>query len=124
MTFTTEEILKAAAEGAAKYEAEQFEVLKKFCSIDCGSRDEEGNAKIVEIVDGLLKEIKGIDIQHHYFEGYGINIVARLKPENPDFPEGHDDKTHFNAYGADKICGLVADGMRRIPACVPFLKQP
>ena len=84
MTFTTEEILKAAAEGAAKYEAEQFEVLKKFCSIDCGSRDEEGNAKIVEIVDGLLKEIKGIDIQHHYFEGYGINIVARLKPENPD----------------------------------------
>jgi lysophospholipase L1-like esterase len=50
-------------------------------------------------------------------------LFVRLAPgENPDFPEGHDDKTHFNAYGAEKICALVADGMRRIPVCVPFLK--
>ena len=52
-------------------------------------------------------------------------LFVRLAPgENPDFPDGHDDKTHFNAYGADRICGLVVNGMRRIPACVPFLKQP
>ena len=50
-------------------------------------------------------------------------LFVRLAPgENPDFPQGHDDRTHFNAAGADRICSLVVDGMRRIPACVPFLK--
>ena len=50
-------------------------------------------------------------------------LFVRLKPgENPDFPEGHDDKTHFNAYGAERICTLIVDEMRRIPVCVPFLK--
>ena len=50
-------------------------------------------------------------------------LFVRLAPgENPDVPDGHDDKTHFNAYGADRICALVVDGMRRIPECVPFLK--
>ena len=50
-------------------------------------------------------------------------LFVRLAPgENPDVPQGHDDRTHFNAAGADRICSLVVDGMRRIPACVPFLK--
>ena len=50
-------------------------------------------------------------------------LFVRLAPgENPDFPDGHDDKTHFNAYGADKICALVVEGMRRIPECAAFLK--
>ncbi len=50
-------------------------------------------------------------------------LFVRLAPgENPDFPEGHDDKTHFNAYGAERICGLIVNEMRRIPVCVPFLK--
>lgn len=51
-------------------------------------------------------------------------LFVRLAPgEDPDFPDGHDDKTHFNAYGADRICSLAVEGMKRIPACVPFLKQ-
>ena len=50
-------------------------------------------------------------------------LFVRLKPgENPDFPDGHDDKTHFNEYGADQICRLVAEGLREIPECAPFLK--
>ena len=50
-------------------------------------------------------------------------LFVRLSPgENPDFPEGHDDKTHFNAEGAKKICSLVVEGMRSIPVCQPFLK--
>ena len=50
-------------------------------------------------------------------------LFVRLAPgENPDFPDGHDDKTHFNAYGADRICSLVAEEMRRIPVCIPFMK--
>ena len=51
-------------------------------------------------------------------------LFVRLVPgEDPDFPDGHDDKTHFNAYGADRICSLAVEGMKRIPACVLFLKQ-
>ncbi len=83
MKYTTESILAAAEKGARQYAEEQFEVLRTFSTIDCGSRDEEGNKKVVEIIDGLLRQIDGIEIEHRYFEGYGINIVARLKPENP-----------------------------------------
>ena len=50
-------------------------------------------------------------------------LFVRLAPgENPDFPDGHDDKTHFNAAGAERICSLVVEEMRRVPECVPFLK--
>ena len=50
-------------------------------------------------------------------------LFVRLRPgENPDFPDGHDDKTHFNAEGADTICRLLVGEMRKIPCCVPFLK--
>ena len=51
-------------------------------------------------------------------------LFVRLRPgENPDFPDGHDDKTHFNATGADTICRLVTAGMRKIPSCACFLKD-
>ena len=51
-------------------------------------------------------------------------LFVRLSPgEHPDFPEGHDDKTHFNAYGAETICGLVVNKMRDIPVCRGFLKE-
>ena len=51
-------------------------------------------------------------------------LFVRLAPgENPDFPDGHDDKTHFNAFGADRICSLVVGEMRRIPECIPLLKS-
>ncbi|MGN1369045.1 MAG: rhamnogalacturonan acetylesterase [Aristaeellaceae bacterium] len=40
-------------------------------------------------------------------------FVRIAKGENPDFPEGHDDKTHFNAYGAERIAELVVDGLRQ-----------
>ena len=50
-------------------------------------------------------------------------LFVRLAPgENPDFPDGHDDKTHFNAFGADRICVLVVQAMRSIPECIPLLK--
>ena len=50
-------------------------------------------------------------------------LFVRLAPgEHPDFPEGHDDKTHFNAHGAEVICGLVVREMRKIPACASFLR--
>ncbi len=51
-------------------------------------------------------------------------LFVRLKPgENPDFPDGHDDKTHFNAYGAEQICRLVVREMRQYPVCAAFLRE-
>lgn len=51
-------------------------------------------------------------------------LFVRLKPgEHPDFPEGHDDKTHFNETGARMICALVVKEMRKLPACRGFLRE-
>lgn len=56
-------------------------------------------------------------------EAKTAELFVRLSPgEHPDFPGGHDDKTHFNAYGAETIASLVAEEMRQIPACAVFLK--
>ena len=50
-------------------------------------------------------------------------LFVRLAPgENPDFPDGHDDKTHFNATGAAVIAELVARELRQIPGCSDYLK--
>ena len=50
-------------------------------------------------------------------------LFVRLAPgENPDFPDGHDDKTHFCARGAAVIAGLVARELRQIPECARYLK--
>ena len=50
-------------------------------------------------------------------------LFVRLSPgEHPDFPQGHDDKTHFNAYGAKQIAGLVAQELKQIPECALYLK--
>ena len=51
-------------------------------------------------------------------------LFVRLKPgEHPDFPDGHDDKTHFNAYGADRICALVVRELRQYPQCAAYLRD-
>ena len=50
-------------------------------------------------------------------------LFVRLAPgEHPGFPEGHDDKTHFNAFGADQICRLVVQELKRFPFSSAFLK--
>ncbi|MBR4458789.1 MAG: rhamnogalacturonan acetylesterase [Clostridia bacterium] len=51
-------------------------------------------------------------------------LFVRLKPgESPDYPDGHDDKTHFNARGARVIAALVASEMSRDPRTAPFLRD-
>ena len=57
-------------------------------------------------------------------EAQTAELFVRLAPgENPDFPDGHDDKTHFCAHGAEVIAALVADELKRIPACAAFLSS-
>ena len=50
-------------------------------------------------------------------------LFVRLAPgEHPDFPEGHDDRSHFNAHGAQVIAGLVAEELKKLPQCAGFMK--
>lgn len=50
-------------------------------------------------------------------------LFVRLSPgENPDFPNGHDDLTHFNAYGAEVVAGLVAKALAAHERCAPLLR--
>ena len=59
----------------------------------------------------------------HLGEEKTAELFVRLSPgEHPDFPDGHDDKTHFNAFGADMICQLIVQEMKKIPACAAFLR--
>ena len=56
-------------------------------------------------------------------EARTAELFVRLAPgENPDFPDGHDDKTHFNAYGAKVIAGLVAKELAQLPQCADLIR--
>ncbi len=49
-------------------------------------------------------------------------LFVRLKPgEHPDYPDGHDDHTHFCEKGAHVIASLVAQELRQIPVCAPLM---
>ena len=62
----------------------QVELLKRFAAIDCESKNEDGNRKVVDIAKEVLSSIDGIEIKEVYFEGTGSHIVARIVPENPE----------------------------------------
>lgn len=47
-------------------------------------------------------------------------FVVIPKGENPDFPDGHVDKTHFNAVGAAIIARLVAEDLKKDPRFSPY----
>ncbi len=51
-------------------------------------------------------------------------LFVRIQPgENPDFPNGHDDLTHFCAEGAKQIAALIADMMAREPRLQRYMKN-
>lgn len=50
-------------------------------------------------------------------------FVVLAPGEHPDYPEGHNDQTHFNAHGAKEICRLVVQELRQIPGTDEFLKD-
>lgn len=50
-------------------------------------------------------------------------LFVRLSPgEHPDFPNGHDDKTHFCAEGAERIARLLAEELSKLPECGKFIR--
>ncbi|MBQ6529030.1 MAG: rhamnogalacturonan acetylesterase [Clostridia bacterium] len=51
-------------------------------------------------------------------------LFVVLKPgEHPDFPNGHDDMTHFNEKGAKTIAGIVAKCMLRDDRCKEYIRH-
>lgn len=83
MTQNYENIVSAAKAGAEKSFEAQMDLLRQFSGINCGSRNVEGNQKVVALVDRVLEEI-GADVEHIESEEYGTYIVARLRPKHPD----------------------------------------
>lgn len=50
-------------------------------------------------------------------------LFVRLAPgENEEFPEGHEDFTHFNALGAKVIAALAARELLEIPVSAPYIR--
>ena len=49
-------------------------------------------------------------------------FVQLAKGEHPKYPEGHDDRTHFNAHGAQMIAALVAEGLKADERTAGYLK--
>ena len=49
-------------------------------------------------------------------------FVRIPKGEDPNHPEGHDDKTHFNAYGAQQIAALVIEGLKADERTAKYIK--
>ncbi len=48
-------------------------------------------------------------------------LFVNLEPgEHPDFPDGHHDKTHFNAVGAAVMAKIVADELKKYDKCRGF----
>lgn len=57
-------------------------------------------------------------------ENKTAELFVRLAPgENADFPDGHNDLTHFNAVGAKAIAELVARLLLSDARCRAFLRQ-
>lgn len=83
MAHKHDDIVRIARDGAKRYFAEQVEILKQFSAIDSGTQNIEGNKKVVEVIDSMLRGIDGIKIEHRHFDGYGDNIVAKLTPTSP-----------------------------------------
>ena len=52
-----QKIVAAAKTGAEKSFEAQMELLEQFCGINCGSRNVEGNKRVVQLVDHVLVEI-------------------------------------------------------------------
>ena len=89
--------------------------------------DKDGNfvdthGEYPDIVRGVAKEYKVPLIDMHrkseaVIKRYGIEgsraLFLQLKPgENPNYPNGIDDNTHFRPAGAEEMAKIVVDGIR------------
>ena len=91
--------------------------------------DKDGNfvdthGEYPDIVRGVAAEKKVALIDMHrqsekVIKQYGVEgsrkLFLQLKPdENPNYPKGVEDNTHFNPVGAGIMAGLVVEGIREL----------
>ena len=82
--MTVKEILELIEPSLAASAVKELEEIKAFASIDCGSGDIEGNARVVAQVDSMLSEIEGIEIRHIQTPTHGIMVAASVNKGNPN----------------------------------------
>lgn len=70
-------VVDAARLGAEKYAGLEMDYLRRFSSIDCGTGNLEGNAKVVEILEEILSDMD-VKIEKRYAEGYGNHLIVRI----------------------------------------------
>ena len=90
---------------------------------DKDRRLQDTHGEYPDIVRSVATEYKVALIDMHRGSGavlnqYGVErsreLFLQLKPgENPNYPNGIEDNTHFNPLGAEVMAGLAADGIRR-----------
>ena len=78
-----EQLLEIVEATSEKYQTEQIKMLEKFCKVDCPSKHEEGIEICVEIILEVLNKMD-VNIERYYTKGFGSNIVATIKPQNPN----------------------------------------
>jgi len=58
-------------------------------------------------------ESKSAAVLTHYGNEGSRKLFLQLKPgENPNYPSGVEDNTHFNPTGAEEMAKLAVDGIR------------
>jgi len=69
-----------------------------------------GKTQKVDVID---MESKSAAVLTHYGNEGSRKLFLQLKPgENPNYPDGVEDNTHFNPTGAEEMAKLAVDGIR------------
>lgn len=72
---------QAAQNGAARYAAEQLELLRRFSEIDHGTGNIEGNQKIIGIMSEVLEKLQ-VTVEFPEAHNGCRHVLARITPEN------------------------------------------
>ena len=80
--MTERELVSLTYDLSEKSFEKQIGLLRSFCSINCGSRNVEGNRQVVALVDAVLRDM-GAAIEHVDMGEFGTGVVGRIRPENP-----------------------------------------
>ena len=74
---------------AEVYLQEQVDLLMRFTSVDSESNYVEGNRQVIDMARAVLETIPGVTMEEMFFEGCGTHLIARIKPEHPEFSYGY-----------------------------------
>ncbi len=107
-------------------------VSRRFFLTGCGNEMLYTHGEYPEAVRRVARErnLPLVDLKkssRRLYLSLGADATAemfvRLAPgEHPNFPNGHDDKTHFNAAGARTIAALVAEALKDDPRTARYMK--